>query len=170
MGMFSRRFASYLVVAAGLALTLTGPSLAQSRGQEVTIRDAKELVESLRSGGYVIVVRHGATNADGAVGRCGSRRSRGVRGHHHQGRAFIPYILPRCPAASTQSEAADRDHHGIPRRLHRGNPGAHRTCHGERPSVRSPARTRLEVAQPTEPDCRTVDNARFRSDPSPRRR
>ena len=61
MGMFSRRFASYLVVATGLALTLTGPSLAQSQGQEVTIRDAKQLVESLRSGGYVIVVRHGAT-------------------------------------------------------------------------------------------------------------
>src|SRR5262249_34354775 len=60
MGMFSRRSAGYLV-AAGLALTLTGPSLAQSQGQEVTIRDHKQLVESLRSGGYVIVVRHGAT-------------------------------------------------------------------------------------------------------------
>jgi len=61
MGMFSRGSAGYLVLAAGLALTLTGPSLAQSLGQEVTIRDQKQLVESLRSGGYVIVVRHGAT-------------------------------------------------------------------------------------------------------------
>src|SRR5215510_4445669 len=61
MRMFSRRFASYLVVATGLALTLTGPSLAQSQGQ-----DAKQLVESLRSGGYVIVVRHGATFSDQA--------------------------------------------------------------------------------------------------------
>jgi phosphohistidine phosphatase SixA len=61
MGMFSRRSAGYLVVATGLALTLTGPFLAQSQGQEVTIRDEKQLVESLRSGGYVIVVRHGAT-------------------------------------------------------------------------------------------------------------
>jgi len=61
MGMFSRRSAGSLVVAAGLALTLAGPVLAQSQGQEVTIRDEKQLVESLRSGGYVIVVRHGAT-------------------------------------------------------------------------------------------------------------
>jgi len=53
MGMFSRRAVGYLVVAAGLALALTGPSLAQSQGQEVTIRDHKQLVESLRSGGYV---------------------------------------------------------------------------------------------------------------------
>jgi hypothetical protein len=66
MGMFSRRSAGYLVVAAGLALTLTGPSLAQSQGQEVTIRDEKQLVQSLRSGGYVIVVRHGATFSDQA--------------------------------------------------------------------------------------------------------
>jgi len=66
MGMFSRRSASYLIVATGLALTLTGPFLAQSQGQEVTIRDEKQLVESLRSGGYVIVVRHGATFSDQA--------------------------------------------------------------------------------------------------------
>src|SRR5262249_50849086 len=56
----------YLVMAAGLALTLTGPSLAQSQGQGVTIRDQTQLVESLRSGGYVIVVRHGATFSDQA--------------------------------------------------------------------------------------------------------
>jgi broad specificity phosphatase PhoE len=66
MGMFSRRSAGYLVVAAGLALTLAGPFLAQSQGQEVTNRDEKQLVESLRSGGYVIVVRHGATFSDQA--------------------------------------------------------------------------------------------------------
>ena len=66
MGMFSRRSAGYLVMAAGLALTLTGPSLAQSQGQGVTIRDQTQLVESLRSGGYVIVVRHGATFSDQA--------------------------------------------------------------------------------------------------------
>src|SRR5262249_11918873 len=64
MDVFSRRSAGYLVVAAGLALTLAGPFLAQSQGQEVTIRDEKQLVESLRSGGYVIVVRHGATFSD----------------------------------------------------------------------------------------------------------
>src|SRR5262249_30835345 len=61
----SRRSAGYLVMAAGLALTLTGPSLAQSQAQEVTIPDQK-LVGSLRSGGYVIVVRHGATFSDQA--------------------------------------------------------------------------------------------------------
>ena len=44
MGMFSRRSAGCLVVATGLALTLTGPPLAQSQGQEVTIRDEKQLV------------------------------------------------------------------------------------------------------------------------------
>jgi len=66
MGMFSRRSTGYLVMAAGLALTLTGPSLAQSLGQEVTIRDQKQLVESLHSGGYVVVVRHGATFSDQA--------------------------------------------------------------------------------------------------------
>src|SRR6516225_3336008 len=66
MGMFSRRSAGYLVMAAGLALALTGPSLAQSQGQEVTIRDHKQLVESLRSGGYVIVVRDGASFSDKA--------------------------------------------------------------------------------------------------------
>src|SRR6516165_3453546 len=61
MGMFSRRSAGYVVVGTCLALTLTVPFLAQSKGQEVTIRDHKQLVDSLRSGGYVIVVRHGAT-------------------------------------------------------------------------------------------------------------
>jgi len=66
MRMFSRRTVGYLVVATSLALTLIGPSLAQSQGQEVTIRDEKPLVESLRSGGYVIVVRHGATFSDQA--------------------------------------------------------------------------------------------------------
>jgi len=66
MRMFSRRSAGYLVMAAGLALSLTGRSLAQLQGQEVTIRDEKQLVESLRSSGYVIVVRHGATFSDQA--------------------------------------------------------------------------------------------------------
>src|SRR5262249_25985561 len=66
MGMFSRRAAGSLVVAAGLALTLAGPFLAQSKGQGVRIRDEKQLVELLRSGGYVIVFRHGATFSDQA--------------------------------------------------------------------------------------------------------
>jgi hypothetical protein len=44
MRMFSRIAAGYLVVATSLALTLTGPSLAQSQGQEFTIRDEKQLV------------------------------------------------------------------------------------------------------------------------------
>ena len=61
MNMFSRRSLARLVVAAGLALTLAEPALAQSNGQEGMIQDARQLVQSLRSGGYVIVVRHGAT-------------------------------------------------------------------------------------------------------------
>src|SRR5262249_26305045 len=65
MRMFSRRAVGYLVVATSLVL-MTGPSLAQSQGQEARIRDAKQLVESLRSGGYVIAVRHGATFSDQA--------------------------------------------------------------------------------------------------------
>jgi phosphohistidine phosphatase SixA len=66
MGMFSRRAAGFLVVATSLALSLTGLSLAQSQEPAGTIRDAKQLVESLRSGGYVILVRHGATFSDQA--------------------------------------------------------------------------------------------------------
>jgi phosphohistidine phosphatase SixA len=65
MGMFSRRSAGRLVLAAGL-LILTGPSFAQSSGQEVATPDQKHLIESLRSGGYVILVRHGATFSDRA--------------------------------------------------------------------------------------------------------
>src|SRR5262249_12190585 len=66
MHMFSRRAIGYLVMTTSLALALTGPSLAQSQGQESAIRDAKQLVESLRSGGYVVLVRHGATFTDRA--------------------------------------------------------------------------------------------------------
>jgi len=61
MNMFSRRALARLAVATGLALTLAGPTLAQSKSQEGMIQDAKQLVQALRSGGYVIVVRHGAT-------------------------------------------------------------------------------------------------------------
>ncbi len=60
MNMFSRRAVARLAVATGLALTLAGPTLAQSKSQEGMIQDAKQLLQSLRSGGYVIVVRHGA--------------------------------------------------------------------------------------------------------------
>src|SRR5262249_28623981 len=56
-----------LVAATSLVLTLTGPSLAQSQLSEGLIRDPKQLVQSLRSGGYVIVVRHGATFSDQAA-------------------------------------------------------------------------------------------------------
>jgi phosphohistidine phosphatase SixA len=63
---FSRRAVGYLVVAISLALALTGPALAQSQGSGVTTLEAKQLVESLRNGGYVIVVRHGATFSDQA--------------------------------------------------------------------------------------------------------
>jgi len=61
MNMFSRSSLGRLVVATGLALTLAEPALAQSNGREGMIQDARQLVQSLRSGGYVIVVRHGAT-------------------------------------------------------------------------------------------------------------
>src|SRR5436853_5299462 len=66
MNMFSRSSLAHLIVATGLALTLAEPALAQSNGQEGMIQDARQLVQSLRSGGYVIVVRHGATFSDQA--------------------------------------------------------------------------------------------------------
>jgi phosphohistidine phosphatase SixA len=63
MSTFSRRAVGGLIVAASL-MVLIGPSSAQ--GQEGLIRDPKQLAQSLRSGGYVIVVRHGATFSDQA--------------------------------------------------------------------------------------------------------
>jgi phosphohistidine phosphatase SixA len=61
MTLLSRRALGCMAAAAGLVLALSGPSLAQSQDQEGMIRDAKQLVQSLRAGGYNIVVRHGAT-------------------------------------------------------------------------------------------------------------
>ena len=62
MTLFSRRAAARLIAAAGFALALSAPSLAQSRDRQDGMgRDAQELVQRLRVGGYVIVVRHGAT-------------------------------------------------------------------------------------------------------------
>jgi phosphohistidine phosphatase SixA len=62
MTLFSRRAAARLIAAAGFALALSAPSLAQSRDRQDGMgRDAQQLVQRLRVGGYVIVVRHGAT-------------------------------------------------------------------------------------------------------------
>src|SRR5262249_42614546 len=63
MSAFSRGAIGCLVMAMSL-MTLIGPSSAQ--GPEGLIRDPKQLVQALRSGGYVIVVRHGATFSDQA--------------------------------------------------------------------------------------------------------
>jgi phosphohistidine phosphatase SixA len=60
MSTFSRRAVGGLVVAASL-MTLVGPSAAQSQEP-----DPKQLAQSLRSGGYVILFRHGATFSDQA--------------------------------------------------------------------------------------------------------
>jgi len=51
-------------VGIGMALTLIGSASAQSQGLEG--RDPKQLVQALRSGGYVILFRHGATFSDQA--------------------------------------------------------------------------------------------------------
>ncbi len=62
MTLFSRRAAARLIAAAGFALALSAPSLAQSRDRQDGMgRDAQQLIQRLRVGGYVIVVRHGAT-------------------------------------------------------------------------------------------------------------
>ena len=65
MSMFSRRSVGYLVVATSLLLSLAPPSLAQQE-QVDTIGTPEKLLQSLRAGGYVIVVRHGATFSDQA--------------------------------------------------------------------------------------------------------
>jgi phosphohistidine phosphatase SixA len=62
MTLFSRRAAARLTAAAGFVLALSAPCLAQSLDhQESMSRDTKQLVQTLRAGGYNIVVRHGAT-------------------------------------------------------------------------------------------------------------
>jgi phosphohistidine phosphatase SixA len=63
MSAFSRRAVGGLIMAASL-MALIRPSSAQ--GPEGLTRDPKQLVQALRSGGYVIVVRHGATFSDQA--------------------------------------------------------------------------------------------------------
>ena len=62
MTLFSRRAAGCVAAVAGFVLAMSAPSLAQSQNhQEGMIRDTQQLVQSLRAGGYNIVVRHGAT-------------------------------------------------------------------------------------------------------------
>src|SRR5207253_9381392 len=62
MTLFSRRAAGGLAAVVGFMLTMSAPSLAQSQNhQEGMTRDTRQRVQSLRGGGYNIVVRHGAT-------------------------------------------------------------------------------------------------------------
>jgi len=62
MTLFSRRAACGLAAVSSFALAVSAPSLAQSQNlQDGMIRDSGQLVQLLRSGGYNIVVRHGAT-------------------------------------------------------------------------------------------------------------
>src|SRR5262249_13585937 len=62
MTLFSRRTAGRLAALAGVVLALSSPCWAQSQDQqEAMVRDPQQLVQSLRAGGYNIVVRHGAT-------------------------------------------------------------------------------------------------------------
>ena len=66
MGMFSKRTLGCLFAGISLLLTPIAPSLAQAPGQQGVIQDPNQLIQSLRSGGYVILVRHGATFSDQA--------------------------------------------------------------------------------------------------------
>ena len=62
MTLVSRRAAGRLAAIAGLVLAMSTPSLAQSPStQDSAIHNPAQLVQSLRAGGYNIVVRHGAT-------------------------------------------------------------------------------------------------------------
>ena len=57
MILFSRRAAGGLAAVVGFVLAMSAPSLAQSQNQqEDMIRDSRQLVQSLRTGGYNIVV------------------------------------------------------------------------------------------------------------------
>jgi|SRR6516225_4709475 broad specificity phosphatase PhoE len=66
MSMFSKRTLGCLFAGISLLLTPIAPSLAQAPGQQGVIQDPNQLIQSLRSGGYVILVRHGATFSDQA--------------------------------------------------------------------------------------------------------
>src|SRR5207342_1398297 len=56
------RAAARLAATAGVVLALSAPCVAQSLDRQDGIgRDTQQLVQRLRAGGYVIVVRHGAT-------------------------------------------------------------------------------------------------------------
>src|SRR5262249_44794995 len=62
MSLFSWKGAGSLAAIAGFVLVVSSPCLAQSKNDQTAIvRDANQLVQSLRAGGYNIVVRHGAT-------------------------------------------------------------------------------------------------------------
>ena len=63
----SKRRAAGGLAAAGFLLALSAPCLAQAQNQQDgMIRDTRQLVQSLRAGGYNIVVRHGATYSNQA--------------------------------------------------------------------------------------------------------
>src|SRR5262245_31651066 len=64
MGMLSRVVFGRVCVGIGVVLSLIGSDSAHSQWLED--RDPKQLVQALRSGGYVILFRHGATFSDQA--------------------------------------------------------------------------------------------------------
>ena len=59
MTLLARKAAARLAAVVGLALALSAPCVAQSLDRQD--RDTQQLVQRLRVGGYIIVVRHGAT-------------------------------------------------------------------------------------------------------------
>jgi phosphohistidine phosphatase SixA len=59
MTLLSRKAAARLAAVVGFALALSAPCVAQSLDRQD--RDTQQLVQRLRVGGYIIVVRHGAT-------------------------------------------------------------------------------------------------------------
>ena len=62
MTLFTRRAAGGLAAVAGFLLALSASCLAQAPHQEASsLGDTRQLVQSLRAGGYNIVIRHGAT-------------------------------------------------------------------------------------------------------------
>src|SRR5262252_5250786 len=67
MTLLSTRAAGGLAAVAGLLLAMAAPGLAQpGPDQAGVIKDPRQLVQTLRTGGYNIVVRHGATYSNQA--------------------------------------------------------------------------------------------------------
>ena len=139
MTFFSRKAAGYLGATVGLVLAVSTPCLAQSQDrQDTLIRDNRQLVQSLRAGGYNIVVRHGATFSNQAdidpfsFDNIAKQRNLNDKGKE-LAKAFGDSIRgPVCPSGSLHEQVQSRlrdgragriQGHRADSRSDRGRPG-----------------------------------------------